>query len=114
MEVGVFEQRRGRRVSRGQLLAHAQARSRSHFKSVRLQRSAGLALVLGGAIGNLVDRVRFGYVVDFLLFGAGGHYWPAFNVADSAICVGVGLLALDMLRQKAPAPSPTNLPPAVP
>ncbi len=77
---------------------------RSHFKSVRLQ--MGLALVLGGAVGNLVDRVRFGYVVDFLLFGVGGHYWPAFNVADSAICVGVGLLALDMLRQKAPEPAP--------
>ena len=77
---------------------------RSHFKSVRLQ--LGLALVLGGAVGNLIDRVRYGYVVDFLLFGVGGHYWPAFNVADSAICVGVGLLALDMLRQKPPAPAP--------
>jgi signal peptidase II len=74
---------------------------RSHFRSVRLQ--VGLALVLGGAVGNLVDRVRFGYVVDFLLFGVGGHYWPAFNVADSAICVGVGLLALDMVRQKSPS-----------
>ncbi|MGH9443403.1 MAG: signal peptidase II [Thermoanaerobaculia bacterium] len=81
---------------------------RSHFKSIRLQ--MGLALVLGGAVGNLVDRVRFGYVVDFLLFGVGGHYWPAFNVADSAICVGVGLLALDMLRQKAPL----SVPPAAP
>lgn len=77
---------------------------RSHFRSVRLQ--LGLAFVLGGAVGNLVDRVRFGYVVDFLLFGVRGHYWPAFNVADSAICVGVGLLALDMLRQKAPASAP--------
>ena len=75
---------------------------RSSFKSVRLQ--LGLALVLGGAVGNLVDRVRFGFVVDFLLFGVGGHYWPAFNVADSAICVGVGLLALDMLRHPAPSP----------
>jgi signal peptidase II len=81
---------------------------RSHFKSVRLQ--LGLALVLGGAVGNLVDRVRFGYVVDFLLFGVGGHYWPAFNVADSAICVGVGLLALDMLRQKSATPVPPALP----
>jgi len=81
---------------------------RSHFKSVRLQ--LGLALVLGGAVGNLVDRVRFGYVVDFLLFGVGGHYWPAFNVVDSAICVGVGLLALDMLRQKSATPVPPALP----
>ena len=76
---------------------------RSHFRSVRLQ--VGLALVLGGAVGNLIDRVRFGYVVDFLLFGVGGHYWPAFNVADSAICVGVGLLVLDMLASKSAEPS---------
>ena len=54
-----------------------------------------LALVLGGAIGNLYDRVTLGYVVDFLFFHIDQHYWPAFNVADSAICVGVGLLFLD-------------------
>ena len=54
-----------------------------------------LALVLGGAIGNLYDRVTLGYVVDFLFFHINQHYWPAFNVADSAICVGVGLLFLD-------------------
>jgi signal peptidase II len=55
----------------------------------------GLALVLGGAIGNLYDRITLGYVVDFLNFHINNHYWPAFNVADSAICVGVGLLLLD-------------------
>lgn len=59
----------------------------------------GLALVLGGALGNLYDRVTLGYVVDFLFF----HYqqlgWPAFNVADSAICVGVGLLLLDSVKR---------------
>lgn len=69
---------------------------RSPHKSVRLQ--LGLALILGGAVGNLLDRVRFGYVVDFLDFAVSGHHWPAFNVADSAICIGVGLLFLDMLR----------------
>ncbi len=60
----------------------------------------GLALVLGGAIGNLYDRLTLGYVVDFLSFHANGMYWPAFNVADSAICVGVGLLLLDSFKPK--------------
>jgi signal peptidase II len=60
---------------------------------------AGLALVLGGAIGNLYDRISLGYVVDFLNFHFNNHYWPAFNVADSAICVGVGLLLLDSFKQ---------------
>jgi signal peptidase II len=55
----------------------------------------GLALVLGGALGNLYDRITLGYVVDFLNFHLGNHYWPAFNVADSAISVGVTLLLLD-------------------
>ena len=59
---------------------------------------AGLALVLGGAIGNLYDRITLGYVVDFLNFHLNNHYWPAFNVADSAICVGVGLLLLDSFK----------------
>ncbi len=50
-----------------------------------------LSLIAGGAVGNLIDRVRFGAVVDFLYFHAGEYYWPAFNVADSAITVGVAL-----------------------
>jgi signal peptidase II len=57
---------------------------------------SGLALVLGGAVGNLSDRVRLGYVVDFLDVFVGDHHWPAFNVADSAICTGVGLLVADL------------------
>ena len=56
---------------------------------------AGLALILGGAVGNLWDRVTLGHVVDFLLFHWRGWYYPAFNVADSAITVGAGLLILD-------------------
>ena len=68
---------------------------RSPHKSVRLQ--VGLALILGGAVGNLLDRVRFTYVVDFIDFSISGHHWPAFNVADSAIVVGAGLLLLDGL-----------------
>ena len=59
---------------------------------------AGLALILGGALGNLYDRITLGYVVDFLNFHLNNHYWPAFNVADSAICVGVGLLLLDSFK----------------
>ena len=59
----------------------------------------GLALVLGGAIGNLYDRITLGYVVDFLNFHINNHYWPAFNVADSAICVGVILLLLDSFKK---------------
>lgn len=62
----------------------------------------GLALVLGGAIGNLYDRVTLGYVVDFLYFHYQTFYWPAFNVADSAICVGVALLLLDSFKKDSP------------
>jgi signal peptidase II len=60
----------------------------------------GLALVLGGAVGNLYDRLTLGYVVDFLYFHINDLYWPAFNVADSAICVGVGLLLLDSFQKE--------------
>ena len=69
---------------------------------------AGLALILGGALGNLIDRLRFGHVVDFLDFHALGWHWPAFNVADSAITVGAALLILDGFRhheRRAGAPS---------
>jgi signal peptidase II len=59
----------------------------------------GLHLILGGAIGNLVDRFRLGYVVDFLDVFIRDHHWPAFNIADSAICLGIALLFLDMKRR---------------
>jgi signal peptidase II len=55
------------------------------------------ALIAGGAVGNLVDRVRFGEVVDFIQWYVKSWYWPSFNVADSAITVGVALLVIDML-----------------
>jgi len=60
---------------------------------------SGLALILGGAIGNLVDRLRLGHVIDFLDVFVGEHHWPAFNVADSCICVGVAFLILDLLAR---------------
>lgn len=59
----------------------------------------GLALILGGALGNLWDRLVLGHVVDFLDFHWAGYHFPAFNIADSAITVGAVLLILDMLRQ---------------
>ena len=58
-----------------------------------------LAFILGGALGNLYDRLTLGYVVDFLFFHYQGYYWPAFNVADSAITCGVALLLLDSFKQ---------------
>ena len=63
---------------------------------------AGLALILGGALGNLWDRVVLGHVVDFLDFHAAGYHWPAFNLADSAITVGAALLILDGFRTRTP------------
>ena len=64
---------------------------------------AGLALILGGALGNLYDRLAYGYVVDFLEFYIGPYHWPSFNVADSAISIGVVLLAIEITRNEAPS-----------
>ena len=60
----------------------------------------GLALILGGAIGNVIDRIHIGQVVDFLLVYHGAWSWPAFNVADSAITIGAGLLILDSFQHR--------------
>ncbi|MGZ8272902.1 MAG: signal peptidase II [Burkholderiaceae bacterium] len=59
--------------------------------------SLALALILGGALGNVIDRIAYGHVIDFLDFHAGGWHWPAFNIADSAIVGGAMLLILDEL-----------------
>ncbi len=56
-----------------------------------------LALIIGGAVGNLIDRLLFGRVIDFLDFHIGQHHWPAFNVADSAITLGVALMVYELL-----------------
>jgi signal peptidase II len=58
------------------------------------------SLIGGGAVGNLTDRLRYGEVVDFIQWYVKSYYWPSFNIADSAISVGVGLLVLDMLFKK--------------
>ncbi|ASU38009.1 signal peptidase II [Herbaspirillum sp. meg3] len=58
-----------------------------------------LALILGGAIGNVIDRIAYGHVIDFLDVFVGNWHWPAFNIADSAICIGAVLFVLDELRR---------------
>jgi signal peptidase II len=70
-----------------------------------------LGLVGGGAIGNLIDRVVFGKVTDFIVWKVGVHEWPAFNIADAALCVGVGLMVLDMfLSSRAARKAETQAP----
>lgn len=64
--------------------------------------AAAIALVLGGALGNLYDRITLGYVVDFLHFYWNDYHFPAFNIADSAITVGAGLMVIDLFRGKTP------------
>jgi len=59
----------------------------------------GIGLVVGGAVGNLIDRARLGYVIDFLDIYLGRFHWPAFNVADIGITVGIFLIAMDMLLE---------------
>lgn len=66
----------------------------------------GLALILGGAAGNFLDRIVRGKVIDFLDFSLGRYHWPAFNVADSALVLGAALLVLDLLRARTPHPKP--------
>ncbi|MDE0381040.1 MAG: signal peptidase II [Rhodospirillales bacterium] len=61
-----------------------------------------LGLVIGGAIGNVIDRLRLGWVIDFLDFHGGGYHWPAFNLADSAISVGVVMLVVQSFLMKPP------------
>jgi len=65
--------------------------------------AAGLSLIFGGAIGNVYDRVRAGVVTDFLDFYAGSYHWYTFNLADTSICIGAGLLIISMIRKDAPA-----------
>ena len=72
--------------------------------------AAALALILGGALGNVIDRVRLGHVTDFIDFYVGSWHFAAFNIADSAITCGAGLLILDMMLESRRGPHP-NPPP---
>ena len=76
-------------------------------KTMKLQNTA-LVLVVGGALGNIWDRVNLGYVVDFVELHYAGYYWPAFNVADSAIFLGAVLLIVDAFKNKEPAEGETT------
>lgn len=62
--------------------------------------SCAIGLIIGGAVGNVIDRLRFGGVIDFLYFHLGSWYWPAFNVADSAICIGVAIMLFEGLLSR--------------
>jgi len=86
------------------------------LKSPHAERVSRVAavLVMGGALGNLIDRVRFGEVIDFLDLFVGRLHWPAFNVADSAISIGVALLVLDVLRAPHGADAPGRVGAAAP
>lgn len=66
--------------------------------------AVALSLVLGGAIGNLIDRVAYGYVIDFLDVYYQDWHWPAFNIADSAICIGVAIMLLDSFKAEPTSP----------
>ena len=76
------------------LVAYRKLRDDQRFAAL------SLSLILSGAAGNLIDRIRLGEVIDFLDVFWQTHHWPAFNVADSAICVGVFLLAIDMFIEE--------------
>ena len=76
------------------LIAFRKLRDDQHLAHI------SLAMIFSGAVGNLIDRVRLGEVIDFLDAHWYQHHWPAFNVADSLICVGVFLLAIDMILEE--------------
>jgi signal peptidase II len=72
----------------------------SRLKSDAKWEAISLALILGGAIGNVIDRVLHGYVIDFIDVYYASYHWPAFNIADSAICLGAVMLVIDSFRKK--------------
>jgi len=82
---------------------------RSHPRQSRLHLALGL--VGGGAVGNLIDRIAYGRVTDFIVWKVGTHEWPAFNIADAALVVGVALMAIDMLLDKHGHTTEASVPP---
>lgn len=82
------------------LLARWLARNPSRLATV------AIGMVIGGALANVLDRLRFGAVADFFYFHIGPYGWPAFNIADSAICMGVALLCLESMLPRKSGPTP--------
>lgn len=80
---------------------------RKHFLADTLLCRLAMGLMLGGIVGNLLDRLRYGHVVDYLYFYQGSHSFPAFNIADAAICTGVCLYMISQLMGEKPAKSET-------
>jgi signal peptidase II len=79
---------------------------KSPSESTRLH--VALGLVTGGAAGNLIDRVLFGHVTDFIVWKVGRREWPAFNIADAALCMGFGLMVLQMILRRPEVPTSPN------
>jgi signal peptidase II len=71
-----------------------------HLLVKRTYNTFGLSLILGGAIGNLIDRVLYGQVVDFIDFSIGSYHWPAFNVADSSLTIGIAIILMSSIFRK--------------
>ncbi|KPK45335.1 MAG: hypothetical protein AMK74_03865 [Nitrospira bacterium SM23_35] len=71
-----------------------------HLLAKRTYNAFGLALILGGALGNLIDRIFYGKVVDFIDLSIGSYHWPAFNVADSSLTIGIAVILLTYLFKK--------------
>lgn len=107
---GLFAGRNGWLVVLSLVMLAAIVCSRAFMPISGTGQAVGVGLMVGGIAGNLLDRVRLGYVVDFIDFHAGSSHFPAFNIADSGICVGVGLyLLFGMLLARAQGSEPACL-----
>ncbi|MDA0990824.1 MAG: signal peptidase II [Verrucomicrobia bacterium] len=95
---GIFQGRNSWLVAVSIIMLATLVTCRRYFITPALSSRLAIGCIIGGIVGNLADRLRVGYVIDFLDFHAGGHAFPAFNVADSAICVGVALYMFSQWR----------------